>query len=586
MWLNIFLNIENFVKSIPISGDLIIYLPFLFFLFCYTGLKHTKNILVVTAMWNYAYCVFFFNLLINIAYKVYFFYFVDENYYELHQFANCRAFLHSTLKLFWEISPVTQNILFFFYLLTFFIFVICRRIYSRPDHYIKKQHEKIIFEWPFIYFLFLIGIMSTVHAIDLIIAVVSLELVSICVYFFIVLNRKSLKALEAMLKYFAYNSLGTVIFLLGSFFIAFEKKSTHFIAANFKYDPVVLNQPKIFNSEIAHRYTYDVGFLEIENIIFLKFGFFLVLIALLLKLGCAPFQFWVADVADGSNWPSFLIFSLPVKLNIIFLIFKLYHTLFFLFSDILRDALLIFSLLSVIAGAVGALTQKKIKRLLAFSSVNHVGYLLLFISLTPVSAAYRGLLLYAIVYTFTTLTLFIYFISLTTYSYSRGGVISIKVIQPVYLTDIAPASSKLPFFSFCAVCSLFSLTGLPPFFGFLPKLIIFTLLITKKYYFSLLLILICSLISALYYFKIVKSIFFSSSSNLKVNYLNSYYLHINLFSFIFVLFATIFLIVGFVFFFPFVIQLFINDLSSFVFSDRTYYYYYLIKFIEYSIVFD
>jgi NADH-quinone oxidoreductase subunit N len=205
------------------------------------------------------------------------------------------------------------------------------------------------------------------------------------------------------------------------------------------------------------------------------------------------------------------LFLIP-KISFIFIFINLYLNVFFEISIYLNNFLILFCFLSIVIGSLGALMQHNIKKLLAFSSIVNLGYILLiFTTITNYSIVYG--ICYCIVYFLNLFSFFFLIIILK-------KIVGVKELNLTYISQLSNIFKINPIFAFLISIIIFSIAGLPPFGGFYTKYFILLDLVNVKLYFVVLLILILSVISTFYYVRIIKTIFFNK--NLSKN--NSYFL--------------------------------------------------------------
>nr|YP_203317.1 NADH dehydrogenase subunit 2 [Zancudomyces culisetae]AAW49484.1 NADH dehydrogenase subunit 2 [Zancudomyces culisetae] len=288
-------------------------------------------------------------------------------------------------------------------------------------------------------------------------------------------NKNNLSGIYAGLKYLLIGSLGSVFILLGSVFIYGDTGLTNITN--------IIELLNIFNNK-----------LEIY-----KIGSTLIIVGLLLKLGCAPFHNWAPDVYDGV--PTIVTTWISIVPKIPFLIFLSLHPLFI--YPLLSNLTLFSSFCSLIIGSIMGLLIFRIKRLLAYSSIVHLGFILLSISCIYYINTFTTIF-YIVVYVITSINIF--FI-LNSINLSKNIELLSELKGFVY-------NNKL--LSFSLIISFFSLAGIPPFLGFYSKYFILLDSFNLEYYFITFISLLCSVISCVYYLRIIKIINFDD--NIYMNY--------------------------------------------------------------------
>ena len=299
-------------------------------------------------------------------------------------------------------------------------------------------------------------------------AFIGLELQSLSLYLMAAFNTKNLKSNEAGIKYFSLGALSSGFLLFGISMIYYDTGSFYMQNLN--------------------------NFTTISEI-----GLSLVLISLFFKVSAAPFHIWTPDVYEGSPTISTLFFaSLPKFASLIFL-FRVYQELNISGIQSLNYIFQIVCAISLLVGVYGAITQKVIKRLLAFSSINHIGFMLLGI-MSYQFMSEGTLFFYLIIYLITTFGIFAVLLNLRTV---EGEFTKISQLNGLRFTSNSKSLSMLVFF--------FSLAGIPPFAGFFAKFFILSASITDGFFFLSIVAVLSSVIAAFYYLTIIKNMFFNKS---------------------------------------------------------------------------
>ena len=299
-------------------------------------------------------------------------------------------------------------------------------------------------------------------------AFIGLELQSLSLYLMAAFNTKNLKSNEAGIKYFSLGALSSGFLLFGISMIYYDTGSFYMQNLN--------------------------NFTTISEI-----GLSLVLISLFFKVSAAPFHIWTPDVYEGSPTISTLFFaSLPKFASLIFL-FRVYQELNISGIQSLNYIFQMVCAISLLVGVYGAITQKVIKRLLAFSSINHIGFMLLGI-MSYQFMSEGTLFFYLIIYLITTFGIFAVLLNLRTV---EGEFTKISQLNGLRFTSNSKSISMLVFF--------FSLAGIPPFAGFFAKFFILSASITDGFFFLSIVAVLSSVIAAFYYLTIIKNMFFNKS---------------------------------------------------------------------------
>ena len=237
-----------------------------------------------------------------------------------------------------------------------------------------------------------------------------------------------------------------------------------------------------------------------------ELGMIFILVGLLFKLTAVPFHMWAPDVYEGAPTSITAFFSITPKISILAVFIRVFLEGFY---DLMIDwqTILIFSsLASMILGAVGALSQNKIKRLLAYSSIGHVGYLLAGLCCGTIEGV-QGLLIYLVVYILMTVNIF----GIILFPLRREFINSVQRIK--YTTDLGMMAKTNPVLSFTLTVSLFSIAGIPPLAGFYSKAFLFFATLSSNLYLLAVIGVLTSVISCFYYIRVVKIMYFENPKN-------------------------------------------------------------------------
>lgn len=234
-----------------------------------------------------------------------------------------------------------------------------------------------------------------------------------------------------------------------------------------------------------------------SNNTFLFGGILFVLVALLFKVGAAPFHSWLCDVYDGALISVTLLFAAVPKIIIFSLIVKLFLLVFCDYSELWGPFFLFASVLSIAVGSLSAIYQKRLKRLFAYSTIAHTGFILLgVVGASPDSI--KTLTFYVVIYSGLTLLLF----SLLIYA-----VLSVSGF-PAYLATWTASGLKNSVFVISFTFVLFSIAGIPPLAGFFSKFLILLSFVSQEYYVTSVIIVLISSVACFYYIRLIKTFFF------------------------------------------------------------------------------
>jgi NADH-quinone oxidoreductase subunit N len=386
----------------------------------------------------------------------------------------------------------------------------------------------------------LLGSLITLSANDLLILYISLEVQALSFYIMATL-KKSVQSTEAGLKYFIIGSFSSAVLLFGiSLIILFTGQHN-------------LNKIKEIILFINYNFNSNLFFFKFFKI-FLIISILLIIIALLIKLAVAPFHEWIADIYEGIMTPTALLFATIPKISIFFVLTRLIENIFFDLFNIIQPVIGICCVLSLILGSFNAYQQKNIKRFLAFSSVNHFGFILIGLVLGT-ELSIKASFLYLTFYIFLT---FSFWAHLNLISYVKINGSNTQVHHLTKIVEIGNLITYNPALTFSIILLLLSMGGIPPLAGFTAKASIFFVLLDQcqifvtsfnninSFFFNLILIagFFSSIISVLYYIRIIKILFSVNSKynipfifNLNKNFMNIFILSIicffNMFIFLF-----------------------------------------------------
>lgn len=337
------------------------------------------------------------------------------------------------------------------------------------------------FEISILMLISLLGLMLLISSNHFISLYLSIELQSLCFYILTAFQRKSILSTEAALKYFILGSIASGFILFGSSILYGILGSL-----NFSTIFIILS---------------NLDFLQnTDFLLSISYAFIFIIIGILFKIGAVPFHFWLPDVYEGSpnNITSF--FAIVPKIAFIGILIRFYFDIFSDISFFFEFFFYIIAILSMFIGSLASLQQRKIKRLLAYSSISHVGFILIgFTSNLYNNISY--ILLYIIIYVIMSINLWTSYISL-----------NINKKPTKYLTDLAGIYKVNKLLSIIFILNIFSLAGIPPLGGFFSKLFIFFSAIKANYLSIVFFAIVISIISSFYYLKITKIIYFEKIS--------------------------------------------------------------------------
>nr|AJF36661.1 NADH dehydrogenase subunit 2 [Gefionella okellyi] len=374
------------------------------------------------------------------------------------------------------------------------------------------------YEYILLFMISIIGLILVIRSNNLLSIYINIELLSLSFYVLSSYKKNSAYSIEAGFKYFILGAFSSGILLLGINYIYLATNNINFIDLSYIY-----------------------------NHYFFLIGMILFISGLLFKLGVIPFHTWLPDVYEGSLLPITTYYSLLPKFIILLLLVRILFNYWSFLSLEWQILILISSLLSITIASIIAINQKKIIRLLAYSSISHYGYLLLGLISYNITSI-QSIVIYGIIYIITTLNIFTILLSLKT----QQSNIEIK-----YVFELKGLHLLNPFLGFTMMISLFSLMGIPPLAGFFAKYFIFVALINSNLFYISLITIILSVISAFYYLYLIKIMYFDKillnhEPLIKITLFNKYIIYL----------CTLF-IICFIYFSDYIYNLSIMFLNSF-----------------------
>ncbi len=324
-------------------------------------------------------------------------------------------------------------------------------------------------EYPILILSSILGMMIMISSNDLIVFYMGLELQSLALYVLASFNRDNLLSTESGLKYFVLSALSSGLLLYGCSLTYGFSESTNF-------DQILINSAE-----------FDYG---------TTFGIVFILVGLAFKISAVPFHMWAPDVYQGSPTSVTLFFAILPKIAALSVFIKFLYTPFANMNDQWQTIIVFISIASMIFGAVAAIGQKNLKRLIAYSSISHMGYALAGLS-TVSNQGIQSSITYISIYLVMNLAFF-------------SCLFMLKRNDKYYenIEDLSGLSKKHPILSFSLLIVLFSLAGIPPLAGFFAKFYVFLAVIEQSMYFLAIVGLLATVVAAFYYLRIIKIIYF------------------------------------------------------------------------------
>jgi NADH-quinone oxidoreductase subunit N len=301
-----------------------------------------------------------------------------------------------------------------------------------------------------------------------------LELQSLALYVLATFNRDQLKSSEAGLKYFVLSALSSGLLLYGCSLIYGFTGSTNFNVISTQFN----------TNEYA-----------------ITFGIVFILVGLAFKISAVPFHMWAPDVYEGSPTSVTLFFTMVPKIAALTVFIRFLYVPFLNLIDQWQMILVFLSIASMLFGAIAAIGQKNLKRLIAYSSISHIGYALAGLA-TGSNEGIQSSVIYMTIYIIMNLGFFSCLLMM-----KRNN------IYYEQIDDLSGLSKNHPLLSISLLIILFSLAGIPPLAGFFAKFYIFKSVIEQSMYFLAIVGLLSTVVAAFYYLRIIKIMYFDEEKD-------------------------------------------------------------------------
>jgi len=410
------------------------------------------------------------------------------------------------------------------------------------------------FEYFLLILFSVLGLFLLCSSNDFLTAYLAIELQSLSFYVLAAFKKNSTFSVSAGIKYFILGAFASSLFLFGSSLLygltgticfedfnmlfmdvlpggitAFEKDSLIEVCAEILRHDMIGTEQDILNlcasmelplSEAVIATTYFESYVlqalaclkaqdlinhggiaaEISNVNLIKFALVFILVGLFFKLTAAPFHLWAPDVYEGSPSSSTFFFSVVPKLAIFVVLLRIFYFSFYGFVDSWRYFIVLVVVFSIIVGSFGGVEQRKLKTLLVYSTISHMGYSLIAFSAGTFESL-QMLMSYLVVYSFSGLCVWSIFLAtrLKNNYFQK---------QNKDLTDLVLLGKSNYMLAIFFTTVLFSVAGFPPMIGFLVKMGIFVTAIESSMYFVALISILCSVVGTFYYIRLIKILYF------------------------------------------------------------------------------
>ena len=391
---------------------------------------------------------------------------------------------------------------------SFYKLLFCKFIYYKTKIINKMGQQFRIIEYPLILLFIIIGSILLVSTSDLVSIFLSIELQSYGLYLLSTLYRNSELATSGGLTYFLLGGLSSCFILLGTSLLYANSGTTHMDGL------YVITSI----SDMANHNTNSVLFWYKPD--YLHFSLLIMSVGFLFKVSAAPFHFWSPDVYDAIPTIVTTFVAIIAKISIfIFFLELVYYTSnsFFAFQFSWTSSLLVSSLLSLIIGTVVGLSQFRIKRLFAYSTISHLGFILLSLSINSIESI-QAFIFYLMQYSISNLNAFILLVSIgfSLYYFVNNNKQFEKLLDknnsPIQLISQIKGYFYInPLLALSLAITIFSFVGIPPLIGFFAKQMVLSAALDSGYVFLALIAILTSVISAVYYLGIIKQVFFDKS---------------------------------------------------------------------------
>lgn len=342
-----------------------------------------------------------------------------------------------------------------------------------------RREQLMRFEYPVLVLFATLGMMLMVSANDFITLYIGLELQSLSLYVLASFHRDTARSSEAGLKYFTLGALASGMLLYGASMVYGFGGSTEF---------------DTLARVLATEDTPHLGMI---------FGLVFVTVGLAFKVSAVPFHMWTPDVYEGAPTPVTALFAMAPKVAAMGLFLRVLLEPFGTIADQWVQIIVLLSVASMVLGAFAALRQPNIKRLMAYSSIGHMGYTLLGVAAAGTAAdpasGIQAVVFYMTVYLFMNAGVFAVILCM-----QRNG----RSLEQV--DDLAGMSRAYPGLALAMAILMFSMAGIPPLAGFFSKLYVFWAAIEAGLYGAAIIGVLSSVVAAFYYLRVIKVMYFDS----------------------------------------------------------------------------
>ncbi len=382
-----------------------------------------------------------------------------------------------------NVSPLYDTKAFSNFFKIFILFLLVIIFYY--TYYFLKKFNLYQTEYFVISLFGVLGMMIMISANHLLLLYLGIELLSLSLYSIIAFNKKSIYSSEAAVKYYILGAMSSGFLLFG---ISLIYGLTGSLFYNEIFQQISLLNLSDINTDI--------------KVIGLIFSLTFIFISLAFKFGAAPFHMWIPDVYHGSLITTTLLLSTVPKIAVFIILIKLLGLVFSGLVIFWSDILQILAILSIIIGNVTAISQTNIKRMLAYSTIANIGFILLSLSIGSFDS-FVSAMFYTLTYVITTILAF--------------GLLSqiLSNKNPIEeINDLGGLAKDNPLVAFMLMVIMLSYIGIPPFLGFHAKLFIIQSLVISSSIMLSLFAVVMTVIGSYYYLRVIKVMYFDKSNDI------------------------------------------------------------------------
>jgi NADH-quinone oxidoreductase subunit N len=348
----------------------------------------------------------------------------------------------------------------------------------------RSEHNR--FEYPILVMLSVTGMMLMISAADLLAVYMGLELSSLALYVLAASNRDDEKSTEAGLKYFVLGALSSGMMLFGISLV-------YGFTGTINFEGIAQLGSTLASHESGTPAQFPYG---------IAFGLVLVLAGFCFKISAVPFHMWTPDVYEGAPTPVTALFATAPKIAMLFLMARVLSGPMLPLAMYWQQVLVFSAVASMLVGAFAALVQTNIKRLLAYSSIGHMGYALVGL-VAGGEAGYQAVVIYVALYLFMSAGAF----GCVLYMQRNGEYVE-------KLSDLAGIAQRHPLLAMALSAFMLSMAGIPPLAGFFGKMYIFVSAVQAGMIVLAVIGVLSSVVSCYYYLKVIKIMYFDEGENI------------------------------------------------------------------------